>query len=164
VCRDERVDSNVLHFDSIYAIFIIMLITIDTNIVYQALRSSNGASFALFQLIRSGEIHMALSHPVFLEYEEVLTREKSLYAFGLTLDEIKRILRFIAFISEKYEPKFLFRPNLRDEDDNMFVELAVVSQSTYIITKNIKDFRACELRFDCFKVINPSDFLKMWRK
>ena len=140
-----------------------MLITIDTNIVYQAPRSSNGASYALFQLIRNGEIRIALSHAILLEYEAVLTREESLKSFNMTLEDVTKVLRFIAYISEKFEPRFLFGPNLPDEDDNIFVELAVVSQSSYIITKNLKDFRNNELKFDCFQVLAPSDFLRIWR-
>ena len=141
-----------------------MLITIDTNILYQALRSSEGASYALFQLIRNGDIRIALSHAVLLEYEEVLTRDKSLKSLGLSIEDVEKVLRFIAYISEKFEPRFLLRPNLLDEDDNIFVELAVVSQSSYIVTRNLKDFRNSELKFDCFEVLSPSDFLKKWRK
>jgi putative PIN family toxin of toxin-antitoxin system len=141
-----------------------MLITVDTNIIYQALRSSTGASYEIFRLIRNGEIRMALSHAVLLEYEAVLTRGESVKYFDLTLEDINKVLRFIAYISEKFEPKFLFRPNLLDEDDNIFVELAVVSQSSYIITRNLKDFRNSELKFDSFEVITPSDFIKIWRK
>jgi predicted nucleic acid-binding protein len=44
----------------------------------------------------------------------------------------------------------LFRPNLKDENDNMFVELAIVSQSKFLITNNIKDFVSGELIFDNF--------------
>ena len=141
-----------------------MLVTIDTNILYQALYSSSGASYALLKMIREGEIRMALSHQVLLEYEEVLTRVTTLKSFGLSLNEVRKVLRFIAYISEKFEPKFLFRPNLLDENDNIFVELAVVSQSSFIITKNLKDFRSSELKFECFKLLNPSDFLTLWRK
>jgi len=55
-----------------------MIITIDTNVMYQALMSNSGASFKILQLIRSGYCKLALSQPVFAEYEEVLTRPKSL--------------------------------------------------------------------------------------
>ncbi len=108
-------------------------------------------------------LRMALSHAVLLEYEDVLTRTKSLKSFGLSIQDVQKVLRFIAYISEKYEPYYLFRPNLPDEGDNIFVELAVVSQSSFIITRNIKDFRNSELIFDCFKVLTPSEFLKVWR-
>ncbi len=141
-----------------------MLVTIDTNIIYQAMRSSRGASFAILQLVRNGRIRIAISHPVLLEYEDVLTRPSSLESFNMVNNDIQKVLQFIAYVSEKFEPKYLFRPNLKDENDNIFVELAVVSQSKYLITNNIKDFRNSELKFDCFTTLTPSDFLKTWRK
>lgn len=140
-----------------------MVVTIDTNVVYQALRSSQGASFKLLQMVRHGKIAIALSHQVLLEYEAVLTRPDSLDSFGMSLDDVHRVLRFVAYAAEKFEPTFLFRPNLRDEDDNMFVELAVVSQSRYLITQNQKDYRNSELRFDSFKAVTPAEFLTEWR-
>ncbi len=141
-----------------------MLVTIDTNIIYQALRSSRGASYAIFQLIRNGHIKIAISHAVLLEYEDVLTRQSSLESFEMENEDIQKILRFISYVSKKYEPRYLFRPNLKDENDNIFVELAVVSQSQYLITQNLKDFRNSELKFDCFRTLTPSDFLKIWRE
>lgn len=141
-----------------------MLVTIDTNVVYQALRSSAGASYAIVQLVREGRVKVALSHQVLLGYEEVLMRRGSLKAFGLTASDVQNVLRFLAFMSEKYEPSFLFRPNLRDEDDNMFVELAVVSQSGYLITQNVRDYAESELRFESFKTVTPASFLKEWRR
>lgn len=57
-----------------------------------------------------------------------------------------------------------FRPNLIDEDYNMFVELAIASQSEYLITNNTKDFARSELSFDNFKLSTPAEFATKWRK
>jgi putative PIN family toxin of toxin-antitoxin system len=141
-----------------------MLVTIDTNVIYQALRSSAGASYKILQLVRAGRIKIALSHQVLLEYEAVLTRESSLKAFDLSNSDVHSVLRFLAYASEKFEPSFLFRPNLRDEDDNMFVELAVVSQSAYLVTQNIRHFRNSELKFEIFRTVTPAMFLMEWRR
>jgi putative PIN family toxin of toxin-antitoxin system len=141
-----------------------MLVTIDTNVIYQALRSSSGASYRILQFIREGRVRIALSHQVLLEYEAVLSRKSSLKAFGLSVREVQDVLRILAFVSEKFEPSFLFRPNLRDEDDNIFVELAVVSQSGYLVTQNIRDYQNSELKFDSFRTVTPSMFLVEWRR
>ncbi|RLC84599.1 MAG: putative toxin-antitoxin system toxin component, PIN family [Chloroflexi bacterium] len=114
-----------------------MIVTIDTNIMFQALYSSSGASFYILKLVRSGYLQLALSHTVFLEYEEVLLRPSSLRSFDLSREDVMRILRYIAYTGNKYDPKFLFRPNLRDENDNIFVELAIASNSKFIVTSNI---------------------------
>jgi len=140
-----------------------MLVTLDTNILYQALMSSTGASHFILQQVRNRKIQIALSVPVFLEYQEVLTRNDSRKDFKLLLDDVDYFLRFIAYIGRTFEIYFLFRPNLRDEKDNKIVELAVTSQSDYLITSNVRDFKKAELKFDQLRVITPSEFVKTWR-
>lgn len=141
-----------------------MLITLDTNILYQTLYSNAGASHFIIQKIRTRELQIALSVSVFTEYEDVLSRNKSLMNFNLKKTDIEKFLRFIAYVGKVYEIFFLFRPNLRDESDNKFVELAVTSQSDYLITSNTKDFQNSDLIFDNLKIITPGEFVKIWRK
>ena len=140
-----------------------MLVTLDTNVLYQALYSNLGASYVILQEIRSKQIQIAISVPVFNEYEEVLTRKKSLKAFELKQSDIDKILRFIAYVGKVYDPHFLYRPNLLDEADNMFIELAVSSQSDFLITNNIKDFKNAELKFEQLRIITPGEFIRYWR-
>ena len=140
-----------------------MLVTLDTNIVYQALKSATGASFFILQQVRERKIQIALSVPLFEEYEDVLKREKSLKDFELDVEDIDKFLRFIAYVGKPYKTYFLFRPNLKDEKDNMVVELAITSQSDYLVTSNVKDFKNAELKFDQLKVVTPSEFARIWR-
>ena len=141
----------------------IMLVTLDTNVLYQSLYSNLGASHFILQKVGSGEIQIAISVPVFNEYEDVLTRDSSLKNFELDKKDVEKFLRFIAYIGRAYNTYFLFRPNLTDEADNMFIELAVTSGSDYIVTNNIKDFKNAELKFDGLGIITPSEFVKKWR-
>jgi len=141
-----------------------MLLTLDTNILYQALMSKTGASYFILQQIRNRKIQIALSVPVFFEYQDVLTRDKSLKDFELELNDVEKFLRFIAYIGKTFEIYFLLRPNLKDEKDNKIVELAVTSQSDYLITSNTRDFKNAELKFDQLKIITPGEFVKMWRE
>jgi predicted nucleic acid-binding protein len=64
-----------------------MLVTLDTNILYQALMSTSGASYFILQQVRKRRIRIALSVPVFYEYQDVLTRETSLKDFQLSLQD-----------------------------------------------------------------------------
>jgi len=140
-----------------------MIITLDTNIMYQALRSSSGASYYILQLVRDGRFQIAISNPTFCEYEDVLTRPKSLKAFELEREDVVKFLRYIAFVGEKFDPRFLFRPNLKDEADNMFVELAITSNSKYLVTSNIKDYKDSDLILNDFQLVTPAEFVKEWR-
>jgi len=54
---------------------------LDTNVIYQALKSSAGASFYILKQVRERKIQIALSVPLFEEYQDVLKREKSLQDF-----------------------------------------------------------------------------------
>ncbi len=142
-----------------------MLVVIDTNVLYQALRSQLGASYYIFSLIRNNKISLALSVQVFNEYEEVLSRPSTLKDLNLTYNDIDKVLQFIAFVGKPYTTYYLFRPNLKDESDNIFIELSIVSNCNYLITNNVRDFTIkSELKFQDLKIITPSDFVKMWRK
>lgn len=141
-----------------------MLVTLDTNILYQALMSSSGASHFILQQVRNRKIQIALSVPVFYEYQDVLTRETSLQDFHLQIPDIDKFLRFIAYIGNVFDIYFLLRPNLKDEKDNKILELAVTSSSDVLITCNIRDFQQAELQFESLHIMTPSEFVKMWRE
>jgi len=142
-----------------------MKVVLDTSVLFQALYSSTGASHAIFKLIRSGDLKIALSVPVFEEYCDVLLRKTSLKQFGLSEEDIKKVLDFIALVGVKTDIRYLLRPNLRDENDNMFMELAFASDCQYIITRNVKDFvYEPELRLEGIEIVTPSEFLHTWRK
>lgn len=142
-----------------------MIIVLDTNVLYQALRGNNGASFYILSLIRDNKISLALSIPVFNEYEKVLSRPASLKDLNLSLSDIEKVLKYIAYIGRPYTTYFLFRPNLMDESDNIFIELSLVSNCDFLITSNVKDFTTkSELKFDDLTIITPSEFVKLWRK
>ena len=141
-----------------------MKIVLDTSVLFQAMYSSNGASHAIFKLIREGLVKISISIPVFEEYCDVLLRKTSLSQFELTEKDINNVLDFIALIGVKTDIRFLLRPNLKDENDNMFIELAFASDSRYIITRNVRDFKnRNELIFEGIEIITPTDFMVLWR-
>ena len=142
-----------------------MKVVVDTSILFQAMYSSSGASHAIFSLIRTGELKLSLSIPVFEEYCDVLLRQDSLKQFKLEKEDIQKILDFIALVGIKTDIRFLLRPNLRDENDNIFMELAFASDSKFIITKNIRDFTyKPELKLDEIQIVTSAEFMDRWRK
>lgn len=141
-----------------------MILTIDTNVLVQALSNNKGASYLILNLVYEGKINLAISLTVFYEYEDVLNRDRILKLIGLSQKEISDVLTLIFHFAEKHKIFFLFRPNLKDEKDNIFVELAIKSNSKYLITSNIKDFKNSDLKFPELEIITPGEFAKMWRK
>jgi putative PIN family toxin of toxin-antitoxin system len=140
-----------------------MVITIDTNVIFQALYSSSGASNKILNLVLEKKLFLAMSIPIYFEYYDVLTRKENLNALDLKIDEVEDILDLLVLNAKKKMIYFLLRPNLLDEKDNIFVECAFASNSSFLITSNIKDFRHGELKGFGFEIITPSDFLKLWR-
>jgi putative PIN family toxin of toxin-antitoxin system len=139
-------------------------ITLDTNVLYQALHSRRGASHQILQLIRQEELVVALTVPVFFEYQEVLYRPQTLRELGLTRREVDGVLDLLLLQGEVHAVSFLWRPNLPDADDDLFVECAFVSQSEFLITRNVRDFTSGELGPMAFAVLTPTDFYRQWRK
>ena len=142
-----------------------MRVILDTNVLYQALRSSKGASRAILNLIIDQKVQISISTPVFKEYEEVLNRNATLEDMKAEIEDINNLLSFIAYVGKEQSIYFNFRPNLRDEDDNQFIELALSSNSDYLITSNINDFIiGNELKFQDLKIVTPTKFMEIWRR
>jgi putative PIN family toxin of toxin-antitoxin system len=139
-------------------------ITLDTSVLYQALRSTRGASYQILQLIRQKKLRVTLTVPVFFEYQEVLYRPETLRDLELTRRDVDAVLDLLLLHGELHVVSFLWRPNLADADDDLFVECAVVGQSDFLITRNVRDFTSGELRPMVFAVATPTDFYRQWRK
>ena len=130
-------------------------IIIDTNVLFAALRSNKGASFKLLSIIDDNRIQISLSVPLVLEYEEVLLRER--LQLGLTTNDIAEVLDYLCSIAEQKTIHYLWRPFLSDVKDDMVLELAVESESSYIVTFNKRDFSGCET-FG-ITAVTPKEFL-----
>lgn len=137
-----------------------MRIVLDTSVLVAASRSRNGASFQIVSMLPSPEFEIALSIAVYTEWQAVLTRPEHLPP-GATPDTALGFLRYLASIAHLQDVHFLWRPFLRDPDDDMVVECAVASGSEFIVTHNVKDFRRVEeLKM---QAVTPAVFLNLLR-
>ncbi len=94
--------------------------------------------------------------PLVVEYEKSLCNKRTAVPFGA--DDIGKFLNFICSVSDCCKVHFLWRPFLRDPNDDMVLEAAVSGQCEYIVTFNLHDFRGSE-KFGII-AITPGDFLK----
>ena len=127
-------------------------IVIDTNVIVSALRSNAGASFILLSLIDSGKFRINISVPLILEYEANAKKRTK-----LDDEVVEDIIDYICQIGNERKTFYLWRPFLRDPKDDFILELAVESQSQYIVTYNKKDFRGCH-QFG-ITVLDPKEYL-----
>ena len=95
----------------------------------------------------NGEVTLLASVPLMLEYEAVMTREEHCVAAGLTSAEVSAILDAVAAVAEPVHVSFLWRPRLRDPDDEMILEAAVNGQADCIVTFNIRHLQGVSAEF-----------------
>lgn len=101
---------------------------------------------------------MLVSTPLLIEYEAVMTRAEHLEASGLTAEEVGAVLDAVAAIAEPVRLAFLWRPAVRDPDDDMVLETAANSQADAIVTFNKRDFIQVAERFGV-EVLSPGEAL-----
>ena len=141
-----------------------MKIVIDTNVFLSSLFSQNGASHKLVlwivnQYKQNHKKYNVISNTLLTEYEDVLTRDKNIEKFkNFSISEVKEFIDGICLISNHQKINFLWRPFLRDSNDDMVLEVAFNSKADYIVTHNIKDFKGVEDNFN-IEVITPKEFL-----
>ena len=135
------------------------MIVVDTNVLVAGLASSKGYSFRLLEKMLVGELDYLMSLKLFSEYHEVLTRHENMKLFPLSLSEIETVLAMVAQNATYQEVYYRWRPNLKDENDNFIVELAIAGHAEGVVTFNKKDFLLTELKLDLF-VKTPREFLK----
>jgi putative PIN family toxin of toxin-antitoxin system len=116
-----------------------MRVVFDTSVLVAAARSRRGASFALINSIPSSRYQICLSVPLYMEWQDVLTRPEHLPP-GRSAQDALAALRALAAYAHLQEIYFLWRPFLRDPDDDMVLELAIAADCRYIVTHNPRDF------------------------
>lgn len=132
-------------------------IVIDTCVVTSALRSRRGASYRLLMLVDSGKFATNLSVPLLLEYEQFAKR--LLGEISLNETGIDDILDYLCQTAIQREVYYLWRPFLKDPQDDMVLELAVCAGCRFVVTFNIRDFAGAE-QFG-IRVVTPREFLQL---
>ena len=119
-----------------------MYAVLDTSVLVAGLRSNQGASFQILRAVRAGDIRIAVSVALVLEYESVILRPGLVP--GFTADEHRRIVDALCQLADHQQVFFAWRPFLPDPDDDLVLELGVAASAKFVITHNISDFRGSE--------------------
>jgi predicted nucleic acid-binding protein len=90
---------------------------------------------------------LLVSVPLVIEYEAVLTRPDHLSAAGLTVADIGAVLDAVVLVAQPVKFDFLWRPAVRDPNDDMVLETAVNGQADCLVTFNRRDFGDAVARF-----------------
>jgi putative PIN family toxin of toxin-antitoxin system len=127
-------------------------IILDTNVLLTALKSSRGSSYRLLSLLETSRFTVHVSTPLVAEYESVLKRGY----LPLTEQQIDDVIDFLCARATHHKIFYLWRPVLKDPDDDFLLELAVKADAT-IVTWNLTDFKRAK-HFGV-AVMTPREFL-----
>lgn len=131
-------------------------IVLDTNVLVSGLRSRNGASFRILQLVGTGRFDLCLSVPLVLEYEAAAKNQ--LGVTGMSARAVNDIIDYMCHAGEHFKIYYLWRPMLKDPKDDMVLELAVASGAQIILTYNKAHFGAA--RQMGIKTMTPKELLR----
>ena len=136
-----------------------MRVVIDTNVFVGACMGV-GASNAVVSACLEHRLVPLMGVALLTEFEATLGRDELFARSRLNAAERSILLDTFLALCEWTRVYFLWRPNLKDESDNHLIELAVAGDAAVIVTRNLRDLRGAELRFEPLRILAPEDFLK----
>ncbi len=142
---------------------IMLRFLLDTNILVAGLSSASGASYFLLEAVTKRKISIVPSTAVWLEYEAVLKRDSIQALHGFDAAEVDQFLSALAVWVEPITLHYLWRPQLRDANDEMILEAAVNGGVDALITHNIRDFAMAAQRFN-LNVMTPQQAVLMLKR
>ena len=134
-------------------------IVVDTSVLTSALIGKRGAGREILRRCLIGQYKPLISNALFQEYEDVISRKRIRRTTPLSDREIRTLLDSFYEVCRWLPIYFLWRPNLKDENDNFLVELAIAGNCHVIVTYNTKDLSSAELIFDDLKIVKPETLL-----
>ncbi len=132
-----------------------MRVILDSNVLLVIIPKTSKYRI-IFDRFLNNDLTLIISNEVINEYYEVLER----YTNNLIASNVSELLLIRPNV-EKYDIYYNWGMIVEDYDDNKFVDLAVASNSDYIVT-NDKHFNALEnIEFPKVSVIKLDDFVKL---
>lgn len=120
------------------------------------MRSPAGASAAIVRAARDKGAELLVSVALAMEYEPVCRKLEHRLAAGLSEREVDVFLDAVIAMAEPVESHFLWRPQLRDPNDEMVLEAAINGGADALVTFNLRDFGTAPSAFG-IEVLPPRE-------
>jgi uncharacterized protein len=133
-----------------------MRVCIDTNVLLELFGTARPHS-QIADALQKGELELAVSNEILLEYEETLTRLSGQERWEMVrkfLEGISRLHNNVLYVA----PQFRFRVIAADPDDDKFVDCAVAIEADFILTYD-RHFEALHSSGYKPKPIDPGSFV-----
>jgi putative PIN family toxin of toxin-antitoxin system len=135
------------------------MIVVDANVVLSALRSRHGAANRVLLGMLSGEFAFAISPSIVLEYEDVLKRPGMLGTSPwIEPSQIDVVLDALCGCAKLVEPWLKFRPLLDDPKDDPYIDCALASGASVILSRD-KHFRHPAVAAFGLRIMSAGEFL-----
>ncbi len=135
-----------------------MKIVLDTNCLVNVIMPGSYNN-DVWQAFRAGKYILCVTNEILFEYHEILTKRYNNIIANTVLKELIETPNV-----ERVNPSFRFNLITADPDDNKFVDCAVASGATYIVS-NDHHFQELKLyKFPQVDVRSLIDFLEIVRK
>ena len=134
-------------------------IVLDTNVlVAGACRHESSFAYRVLMGVLQNDIPLMLTTAIALEYLDVLQRPRVMALTALSHTQSADLVTHLIALSRQVQLHFSWRPNLRDESDNKFVE-AAIHAAAIVVTYNINHFRSADLSPLGWRVMTPQEFV-----
>ena len=134
-------------------------IVIDTNVIVSSLIQRSYPNFIVDELFINDRFQLCVSDELMAEYYEVLARPK----FAKFHDFFVRAEALLAHIetkATKYYPTITLEL-IKDDDDNMVLELADECEADFVITGNTNDFTFPTYKQT--KIVTPREYWELYK-
>ncbi len=134
-------------------------IVLDTNVlVAGACRHEASHAYQILMGVLRGQIPLMLNQTIALEYQDVPQRPRIRHLTGLNHQQSEELITELIALSRNVQTYFSWRPNLADESDNKFVEVALHTGAV-IVTYNHRDYQAGSIPQHGWHVMSPREFI-----
>ena len=111
-----------------------MRVVLDANVLISAVISPQGAPARLLDLWKTGSYELVISIPILDELQRVVHYPKIKEKYNLPKEFVQQFLRMLQTEAIAVEPSMKISTIKDDDTDNRYLECAVVSEASYIIS------------------------------